>query len=957
MKSSLVRIALIHVFALCSSMAQAAPVLTIVPHATHVQALQNLVVDVIVSGLHSGGTNLYLGAFDLTLSYDASAFQFLQANSSLGMALGDPTDPSQTAVAGDASTAGLLRFMEVSFLEESSSVCTFCTGPFLSDLQTTDSFKLATLAFYAPGQGGASSAAFGFDAFQLIDGGGQAIGQVGTQGATVSLPEPGSLALAAVALGVLALRRRPGKSAPSGSTGFVAPSNRFQGAVRLTNWAAAAAALIAMPATAAVPFGSTIEFQGHHYYLAPQKGLTWDQARAVAARETLTLPNGTQLRGHLLTINSQAEQNFIVSSFRNAVDTFGFGMLWLGGYQFSSDVEPLGNWAWITGEESGDPSLQWSYSSFTPGQPGNDANPTLANNPNPYNVEDAVRLLWFCGNRCGRWDDFNRGDTGDGNLLRFVIEFDAIGDNFVQLRSPPAVVSNSLWRSSSQQVPGWQLPDFNDANWAFARSPYPSPTLPTALIPGTNAQFMWHDPQGMSNGTTGSTTAFFRYTFSVNSSASSRPLVGTARVSVDDDYDLYVNGTLVKQNHDGGFADVVDTINMSPYLRQGKNVIAVQAVDGAWGNAGDRLFERVLIDATVQPQPDLLVLTGSLRHSVADARRYDGRAGAYIGRFGAGGCNPTDATYGPDNRLYVLDQPSNDFGGCSNSNIVGRFDGRTGLQDLFADPFGSFVPRGGFTLGAYGMAFGPDGNLYISDFGQNSIQRFQGPYGASPGAFIDTFVTPGSAGLREPSRLVFGPDSNLYVVAQGRSVLRFQGPLSASPGAFMDAPVTPGAGGVDSISDIAFGRDKMLYVAARAGVMRFQGPEGNVPGLFVNRFAPGATAIAFGADGDLYSDAGSGTVLRFDGATGASKGTFASGPAPVTRILFSAVPDYAASLGDFNRDGCIDQKDLALLTADLMGPAPHNVSLFDLTGDGQVTIADSRKLVLLYSRPQGAACR
>lgn len=46
-----------------------------------------------------------------------------------------------------------------------------------------------------------------------------------------------------------------------------------------------------------------------------------------------------------------------------------------------------------------------------------------------------------------------------------------------------------------------------------------------------------------------------------------------------------------------------------------------------------------------------------------------------------------------------------------------------------------------------------------------------------------------------------------------------------------------------------------------------------------------------------------------------------------------------------------------MLTADFMGPPPHNVALFDQTGDGQVTVADARKLALLFTRPQGAACR
>jgi len=236
-------------------------------------------------------------------------------------------------------------------------------------------------------------------------------------------------------------------------------------------------------------------------------------------------------------------------------------------------------------------------------------------------------------------------------------------------------------------------------------------------------------------------------------------------------------------------------------------------------------------------------------------------------------------------------------------------------------------------------------------------RRYQGPFGASPGQFIDTFVSPNLGGMQNPSQIIFGPDSNLYVVSLGQSVLRFQGPLAHSPGAFIDTFVPQGTGGLGGISDLAFGRDKMLYVASGAGVMRFQGPTGGGPGQFVGRFAAGASQLAFGADGDLFTDSRSGTVVRYDGDTGAAKGSFATGPGPIRRLLFSAVPNYAAGLGDFNRDGCVDQGDLALLTADMMGPAPHNTALYDLTGNGQVDAADARKMALLFTRPQGASCR
>src|SRR5947209_339168 len=49
-------------------------------------------------------------------------------------------------------------------------------------------------------------------------------------------------------------------------------------------------------------------------------------------------------------------------------------------------------------------------------------------------------------------------------------------------------------------------------------------------------------------------------------------------------------------------------------------------------------------------------------------------------------------------------------------------------------------------------------------------------YAETTGAFIDSFVGPGSGGLARSQGLAFGPDGNLYVSSQeSQSVLRFDG--------------------------------------------------------------------------------------------------------------------------------------------------------------------------------------
>jgi WD40 repeat protein len=93
-------------------------------------------------------------------------------------------------------------------------------------------------------------------------------------------------------------------------------------------------------------------------------------------------------------------------------------------------------------------------------------------------------------------------------------------------------------------------------------------------------------------------------------------------------------------------------------------------------------------------------------------------------------------------------------------------------------PVGSPIGSGGlYTPSA--MAFGPDGNLYISGgtFGGNlGVRR----YDSTTGAFIDFFANTGSD-LYVPIGITFGPDNNLYVATQNAAnVMHFNYPTGTS---------------------------------------------------------------------------------------------------------------------------------------------------------------------------------
>jgi hypothetical protein len=85
---------------------------------------------------------------------------------------------------------------------------------------------------------------------------------------------------------------------------------------------------------------------GHYYEPVEAESITWQDARDAAAQRT---HNGMQ--GYLATVTSQAEDDFIVSTFKNKSwvgdDNSGDDGLWIG----ASDAANEGTWRWVTGPE------------------------------------------------------------------------------------------------------------------------------------------------------------------------------------------------------------------------------------------------------------------------------------------------------------------------------------------------------------------------------------------------------------------------------------------------------------------------------------------------------------------------------------------------------------------------------------------------------------------------------
>lgn len=143
-----------------------------------------------------------------------------------------------------------------------------------------------------------------------------------------------------------------------------------------------------------------------HYYQPVGGDLPWLTASNMAAGMTYQA-----YQGHLVTISSADENNFVYSSvystfFTNFPGNTGKGdWVWLGGYQPESSLEPAGGWTWVTGEP-------FDYANWDSGQPSDSQGGGLAQN---------FLLIWHGGS----WNDAAGPFIGN-DVSGFIVEFEPV---------------------------------------------------------------------------------------------------------------------------------------------------------------------------------------------------------------------------------------------------------------------------------------------------------------------------------------------------------------------------------------------------------------------------------------------------------------------------------------------------------------------------------------------------
>lgn len=209
---------------------------------------------------------------------------------------------------------------------------------------------------------------------------------------------------------------------------------------------------------------------------------------------------------------------------------------------------------------------------------------------------------------------FQDRTTDDGALLRkaaarvkvILLAFAlTAGVASTATASPLIINTDSSWlATNAAPAAGWNTnPAFDTTGWinAFVFDTQPDPCA------FTGASCIWYDGQF-------SATQFvwLRKTFTISDPISAATLLG----GLDDDGDIYVNGTLVYADHNG-FAEgaLSNPLDLTAFLVQGVNLIAVFASDNfaQFGHNHTFVASLQIETATAVPEPaSLLLLTSGL---------------------------------------------------------------------------------------------------------------------------------------------------------------------------------------------------------------------------------------------------------------------------------------------------------------------------------------------------------
>jgi len=234
-----------------------------------------------------------------------------------------------------------------------------------------------------------------------------------------------------------------------------------------------------------------------------------------------------------------------------------------------------------------------------------------------------------------------------------------------------------------------------------------------------------------------------------------------------------------------------------------------------------------------------------------DVLRYEAETGEFIGALapapGAGGMAVDERGI-----LYVA---------CETANEIRRFSLATGqpLRPFVQDDPATEGDETGGLRGPTGLTFGPDGDLYVCSFDNDSILRYDG----RTGAFVDVFVGDSEGGLNGPDiGIEFGAEGDLYVASHWTdSVNRYDGVSGAAKGQF----VAEGASGLTWPRDIMFLGETLLVSSTPSELLyRYDAQTGAPVGYADFFYVVGPGGMGAGPAGLVYLASAAGVVVKID---------------------------------------------------------------------------------------------
>lgn len=185
--------------------------------------------------------------------------------------------------------------------------------------------------------------------------------------------------------------------------------------------------------------------------------------------------------------------------------------------------------------------------------------------------------------------------------LRFLFIFIALLSSTAisPLRASALVIRGDYrWVQGPKCVEGWSDADFDDSEWKAAV--YPNILMwHRVWTEDDEARPLWGDDY----------TSCVRRHFTL----AEAPREATVKVWVDDDYELYINGTFIGRSNDGWAEMPGETYDVAAALRAGDNVIAMQLID----RVGEHHGALFVLDIPGAPEeaPTWVSVTAPLRQS------------------------------------------------------------------------------------------------------------------------------------------------------------------------------------------------------------------------------------------------------------------------------------------------------------------------------------------------------